>query len=196
MAKEVKTLAPKKLKRDPRKLPSFCIKYQNSLNRKEALNDEKVINEFLVQGTLFNANKNNKRCDRNILITCDNETYSCEKDCDCDSDLNVFNNLNTDLLLSLDGVYEMDCFGRNCPTRTPTPVARSTTSSAPATGAALIPHGYHSILRTPSPTPKIIRIDLLTKNYQKNKQEANSKDIYFNIHRLKEKRGARFKKII
>ncbi len=169
MSKEVKTLAPKKLKRDPKKLPSFCVKYQNSLSRRETLKDVKIFNDFLIQGTILKNKMDGN--DLNILLTCDDDQF------DYNSDLNVFNNLNTDLLLSLDGDGYVSINERT--RRTPTPVV-----PAVANSSGIIPNGYRSILRTPSPTPKIY---LVPKHYQKTKLETNNKDLYYNVHRLKEK---------
>lgn len=121
-------------------------------------------------------------------------------DCDeCISEcaLNVFNNINTDLLMSLD-CYEMDSYGRlPGDSRTPTPIQLSASNAAPSTSGAsntnvlsstllAVPAGYRPIaLRTPSPnTRSIIRIDLV--NRDKNKAEQN---LEFNMNRLKEKRG-------
>lgn len=74
----------------------------------------KVIQDFIVQGTLIgnhrrqlaHASKNSP----NIIINCDDSEYN---GCDTydESTLNMFSNINTDLLLSLD-YYEMDSFGR------------------------------------------------------------------------------------
>lgn len=128
IAPEAKTLAPKNVKRPMKKLPPFCVQFQNSLTKQSASHDEnmKAINDFIVQGTLI-ANRKGKhhKSGHDIIINCDEE--DCE-DCNeldmCESDLtmNVFNNINTDLLLSLD-CYEMDSFGRlPGDSRTPTPV--------------------------------------------------------------------------
>jgi hypothetical protein len=103
-----------------KKQPPFCVQYQNSLNKLNVQAEDpnmKIIHEFIVQGRLFG----NQRCHAHqkshtvdspdIVINCDeNELDECDTTM-CESAVNVFNNINTDLLLSLD-YYEMDNFGR------------------------------------------------------------------------------------
>ena len=79
------------------------------------LKNQKVIQDFIVQGTLIgnqrrqlaaHASKNSP----NIIINCDDSEYD-ECDTYAESTLNMFQNINSDLLLSLD-YYEMDSLGR------------------------------------------------------------------------------------
>lgn len=74
----------------------------------------KVINDFIVQGTLIGYQRRSHATDDafspDIIVNCDDNEYD-ECDTMCESTINVFNNINTDLLLSLD-YYEMDSFGR------------------------------------------------------------------------------------
>lgn len=74
----------------------------------------KVINEFLVQGTIIGNQRRQKShaADNSpdIVVEGDEAEYD-ECDTMCESTLNMFSNINTDLLLSLD-YYEMDSYGR------------------------------------------------------------------------------------
>lgn len=104
-----------------RKLPPFCTKYQkqsqsspnnkscNSVNNAIQDANMKVINDFIIQGTLIGNHRRQQAVTEgispDIIIDCDECTTTM-----CDSTINVFNNINTDLLLSLD-YYEMDSFG-------------------------------------------------------------------------------------
>jgi hypothetical protein len=112
---DVKTLAPKNVKRSEKKLPPYCVQYQNSLNKGTSTEDPhmKVINDFIVQGTLI-GNQRRQRSSNSanggVVINCDDTEYD-ECDTMCESAFNVFNNINTDLLMSLD-YYEMDSYGR------------------------------------------------------------------------------------
>lgn len=166
----------------------------------------KTINDFIVQGKLIANHRRRIRQKSHAHQDSPDIIVNCEDDeCDeCISDiaLNVFNNINTDLLLSLD-CYEMDSFGRlPGDSRTPTPIPTSSsnpapslkeTSNAPTPTLLTIPAGYRPLsLRTPSPhTRSIIRIDLV--NRDKIKTEPNIKEINYNVNRLKEKRGVREK---
>lgn len=168
----------------------------------------RTINDFIVQGTLI-ANHRRRVRQKNHAAHLDSPDIivNCEDDeCDeCISDIamNVFNNINTDLLLSLD-CYEMDSFGRlPGDSRTPTPIplpssnlgaSTSVASNAPTSTLLAVPAGYRPLsLRTPSPnTRSIIRIDVV--NRDKIKTEQNIKDINYNVNRLKEKRGVRDQK--
>lgn len=210
MASDVKTLAPKAVKRSAKKLPSFCVQYQNSMNKNSAVQESnmKTINDFIVQGTLIANHRRRIRQKSHaahndspdIIINCEND--ECDE-CVSDIAMNVFNNINTDLLLSLD-CYEMDSFGRlPGDSRTPTPIPVSSSNvptsisgaSITATSTLLaVPAGYRPLsLRTPSPnTRSIIRIDVV--NRDKIKTEPNIKDINYNVNRLKEKRGVRDQK--
>lgn len=211
MPPDVKTLAPKAVKRSAKKLPSFCVQYQNSLNKNSAVQESnmKTINDFIVQGTLIANHRRRVRQKSHaahqdspdIIINCEND--ECDE-CISDIAMNVFNNINTDLLLSLD-CYEMDSFGRlPGDSRTPTPIPPSSSNPiASASGASIptptptllaVPAGYRPLsLRTPSPnTRSIIRIDVV--NRDKIKTEPNIKDINYNVNRLKEKRGVRDQK--
>lgn len=204
---DVKTLAPKNVKRSAKKLPPFCVQYQNSLSKNSAVQESnmKTINDFIVQGTLIANHRRRARQKSHaaanqespdIIIDCEDDEYE-------DSQLfNVFNNINTDLLMSLD-CFEMDSFGRlPGDSRTPTPIplsssttGLSTSGAYPATSTLLaVPAGYRPLaLRTPSPnTRSIIRIDVV--NRDKIRAEPNIKDINYNVNRLKEKRGVRDQK--
>lgn len=208
---DTKTLAPKSLKRSAKKLPPFCVQYQNALSKSSVMQDSnmKTINDFIVQGTLINSRRS-KRHHHNspdIIVNCgDDECDECKELEMCESDIamNVFNNINTDLLLSLD-CYEMDSYGRlPGDSRTPTPVPNLTSSNVapssdnmPISSSAnllAVPAGYRPLsLRTPSPnTRSIIRIDLVNRDAQKS-AEPNIKEINYNVNRLKEKRGVRYK---
>ncbi|KAG5673548.1 hypothetical protein PVAND_003588 [Polypedilum vanderplanki] len=203
---DTKTLAPKNTKSAGsynRKLPPYCVQYQNTLTKPLPTQHDanmKVINDFLVQGTII-GNQRRQKVDNNspdIVVDCD-ETECDECDTTCESTLNMFSNINTDLLLSLD-YYEMDSFGRlpgdsraNTPIKVNRPnsasVAQKTNRTVTPTLLA-VPAGYRPLaLRTPSPnTRAIIRVDIVSQNA---KSEANLKDIDYNINRLKEKRGVR-----
>lgn len=210
IAPGTKTLAPKDLKRDPRKMPSFCTQYQNSMVRRASVNDDnmRVFDEFFVRGTLITDHSRHRKGGRDILITCEDESDLCtDVGCESDMTVNVFNNINTDLLMSLECAYEMDSHGRlPGDSRTPTPVARSNLSSVlqnvankttgTLTPTLLIPPGYRPLcVRTPSPsTRQIIRVDLTNKDNEK--PENKLKEITYNVNRLKEKKGTRHKKII
>lgn len=169
----------------------------------------KTINDFIVQGTLISSARRRFRQKSHashldspdIIINCeDDECDECLSDIDA---MNVFNNINTDLLLSLD-CYEMDSFGRlPGDSRTPTPIPLLSSNQAPSTSGVsnaatptllAVPAGYRPLsLRTPSPhTRSVIRIDVV--NRDKIKAEANIKDINYNVNRLKEKRGVRDQK--
>lgn len=164
----------------------------------------KVINNFIIQGTLI-GNQRRQRGDGNspdIVINCDDEN-ECEQ-CDTTVCDNVFNNINTDLLLSLD-YYEMDSFGRlPCDsTHPPTPIVPNSSNRAnsalsqartptPTRSTLLgVPTGFRplSCMRTPSPnTRSIIRVNLVNRD----KNIANiDKEIDYNLNRLREKRGVR-----
>jgi hypothetical protein len=203
-------LAPKNDKRRSKKLPPYCVQYQNSLSKNSAAQESnlKTINEFIVQGTLISNLRRRTRHKSHaalnqespdIIINCEDE--DCDE-CTPDIAMNVFNNINTDLLISLDCYgYEMDSFGRlPGDSRTPTPIPHQSTTTVSATSATpspmptllAVPSGYRPLaLRTPSPnTRSIIRIDLV--NREKNlKAEQSMKDINYNVNRLKEKRGLR-----
>lgn len=212
IAPDAKTLAPKNVKRSMKKLPPFCVQYQNSLSKNSAVQESnmKTINDFIVQGTLIANHRRRVRQKSHaahhdspdIIVNCEDD--ECDE-CISDIAMNVFNNINTDLLLSLD-CYEMDSFGRlPGDSRTPTPIpgpsssnpAASTSggiSNAQAPTLLAVPAGYRPLsLRTPSPnTRSIIRIDVV--NRDKIKTEPNIKDINYNVNRLKEKRGVRDQK--
>lgn len=199
-----------------RKLPPFCINYQkqnqntssptktNNLTNFNAIQDAnmKVINDFIIQGTLIGNQRRQQQAitdgiSPDIVIDCD--------ECDttmCDSTINVFNNINTDLLMSLD-YYEMDSFGLGrmaCDsTHPPTPIALSASNRAtsvntlsqtrtPTPTLLGVPAGFRPLsLRTPSPnTRAIIRVDLVNRD-----KKDVTKDIEYNLNRLKEKRGGR-----
>ncbi|CAO1437646.1 unnamed protein product [Diamesa serratosioi] len=211
IAPEAKTLAPKNVKRPMKKLPPFCVQLQNSLTKQSAIHDDenmKAINDFIVQGTLI-ANREGKdhKSGHDIIINCDEE--DCE-DCNeldmCESDLtmNVFNNINTDLLLSLE-CFEMDSFGRlPGDSRTPTPVGiqsithqvKINPAIAPSSSSLLVPPGYRPIcLRSSSPHARqVIRVDVVNRDASTFKTtESKIKDITYNVNRLREKRGGRNK---
>lgn len=210
MAPDAKTLAPKNVKRSAKKLPSFCVQYQNSLSKNSAVieSNMKTINDFIVQGTLIANHRRRVRQKSHASHGSPDIVINCDECDECISDiaLNVFNNINTDLLLSLD-CYEMDSFGRlPGDSRTPTPIPNSSSNLGASTSVAsnanvptstllAVPAGYRPLsLRTPSPnTRSIIRIDLV--NRDKQKSEASIKDIDYNVNRLKEKRGVREAKI-
>lgn len=204
---DVKTLAPKNVKRSAKKLPPFCVQYQNTLSKNSAVQESnmKTINDFIVQGTLIANHRRRSRQSHaahhdspDIIINCEDD--ECDECNTSDMAMNVFNNINTDLLLSLD-CYEMDSFGRlPGDSRTPTPIpilspnlgtSVSPTSNTPLSTLLAVPAGYRPLsLRTPSPnTRSIIRIDVV--NRDKIKTEPNIKEINYNVNRLKEKRGVR-----
>jgi hypothetical protein len=208
IAADVKTLAPKNVKRSTRKLPHFCVQYQNSLSKNVAVQETnmKTINDFIVQGTLIANHRRRLRHKSHashqdspdIIVNCEDD--ECDE-CISDIAMNVFNNINTDLLLSLD-CYEMDSFGRlPGDSRTPTPIPLFTSNHPPTSASAFsvtptptllaIPAGYRPLsLRTPSPnTRSIIRIDVVNRDKVKN--ESSIKEINYNMNRLKEKRGVR-----
>jgi hypothetical protein len=199
-----------------RKLPPFCVNYQrqsqSSSNNKNnnAINfnafqdaNMKVINDFIIQGTLIGNQRRQRAIADGISpdIVIDNECDGCNTNM-CDNPMNVFNNINTDLLLSLD-YYEMDSFGRLAcdSTHPPSPIALSASNLAPSVSAMSqtrattptllgVPSGFRPLsLRTPSPnTRTIIRVDLVNRD----KKDPNiAKDIEYNLNRLKEKRGVR-----
>ena len=70
----------------------------------------KVINDFIVQGTLIKNQRRQKshaaEDSPDIIVDC--EENECD-DCDtmCEATHNVFSNINTDLLLTMD-YFEMD----------------------------------------------------------------------------------------
>jgi hypothetical protein len=121
IAPDAKTLAPKRVKSAGKKLPPYCVQYQNSLTKPAPIPPDvnmKVINDFIVQGTIIGNQRRSKKAaaaaaaaesSPDILVECDDT--ECD-DCDtlCDT-INMFSNINTDLLLSLD-YYEMDSYGR------------------------------------------------------------------------------------
>lgn len=191
-----------------KKLPPFCVQYQNTMSKNSAIQESnmKTINDFIVQGTLIANHRRRARQKSHaahqespdIIINCEDD--ECDE-CISDIAMNVFNNINTDLLLSLD-CYEMDSFGRlPGDSRTPTPIpllsssnlapSTSGASNAPTPTLLAVPAGYRPLsLRTPSPnTRSVIRIDVV--NRDKIKTEPNIKDINYNVNRLKEKRGVR-----
>ncbi|CRL05631.1 CLUMA_CG018482, isoform A [Clunio marinus] len=185
IAPNVKTLAPKNnIKKNARKLPPFCVQYQNSLNKSNAFQESnlKTMNDFIVQGTLIANHRRRVRQTNHaghqdspdIIINCEDDEYvECT-----DIAMSVFNNINTDLLLSLD-CFEMDSFGRlPGDSRTPTPISKPSMNIAPSTSENMIqnqstsallavPAGYRPLsLRASSPNIKsIIRIDLVTRSY-------------------------------
>lgn len=197
-------------------MPPFCVhhqkQYQTAINKNgnsvnfNAIQDAnlKVINNFIIQGTLI-GNQRRQRGEGispDIVINCDeNECEQCDTTM-CD---NVFNNINTDLLLSLD-YYEMDSFGRlPCDsTHPPTPIPL--TSSHRANSASVIsqartptptrstllgvPAGFRPLsMRAASPnTRTIIRVDLVNRD---KKITDIDKEIDYNLNRLREKRGGR-----
>lgn len=93
------------------------MQYQNSLGKGGSSAPDpnaQVINDFIVQGTLIGNQRRQKLAaedspDIIVETECDTECDDC--DTMCESTLNMFGNLNTDLLLSLD-YYEMDSYGR------------------------------------------------------------------------------------
>lgn len=100
----VKTLAPK-VKRSVKKLPPFCVQFQNAINRNSAIQESniKTINDFIVQGTLIaNHRRRNRQKSHATHLDSPDIIINCEDD-DCNecknsfSD-NVFNNINTDLV--------------------------------------------------------------------------------------------------
>lgn len=209
ISSDAKTLAkPSNVKRSERKPPPFCMQHQNSSWRNGvAVHDTnmKTINDFIVQGKLM-ANHRRRARQRNhahqhpsdIIVNCEND--ECDE-CISDIALNVFNNINTDLLLSLDR-YEMDSFGRlPGDSRTPTPMPPLPCSPASAyrepqtTSTAnlqflAVPPGYRPLaMRTPSPnTRAVIRIDVVNR-------DDIERDLDYNVNRLKEKRGVRSDKM-
>lgn len=205
---DAKTLAPKNVKRSAKKLPPFCVQYQNTLSKNSAVQESnmKTINDFIVQGTLIANHRRRARQKSHaahhdspdIIINCEDD--ECDECNTSDIAMNVFNNINTDLLLSLD-CYEMDSYGRlPGDSRTPTPIpvlspnlaaSASAPSIAPTSSLLAVPAGYRPLsLRTPSPnTRSVIRIDVV--NRDKVRTEPNIKDINYNVNRLKEKRGVR-----
>lgn len=114
IAPETETLAPKDIKRDPRKQPSYCLNFKSLTN--STCTDEKkmIIPEFYIQGIEIS--------DRCKTEQTDNETGDPNSDelkelqCTCHND-----NTIDGYMLNLDG-YEMDTFG-HLPgdSRTPTP---------------------------------------------------------------------------
>jgi hypothetical protein len=197
-----------------RKLPPFCVhhqkQYQTAINKNgnsvnfNAIQDAnlKVINNFIIQGTLI-GNQRRQRAEGispDIVID-ENECDQCDTTM-CD---NVFNNINTDLLLSLD-YYEMDSFGRlPCDsTHPPTPIPLTSSNRAnsasvlsqartptPTRSTLLgVPAGFRPLsMRAASPnTRTIIRVDLVNRD----KKITNiDKEIDYNLNRLREKRGVR-----
>lgn len=167
----------------------------------------KTINDFIVQGKLM-ANHRRRARQRNhahqnpsdIIVNCEND--ECDE-CISDIALNVFNNINTDLLLGCLDRYEMDSFGRlpGDGVRTPTPIPIPCSPSSayrdrePAMTSTAnlqylaVPPGYRPLsMRTPSPnTRAIIRIDVVNRD--------DIKDLNYNVNRLKEKRGVRSDKL-
>lgn len=119
ISSDAKTLAPKNVKRSKKKLPPYCVQYQNSVHKGNVTLHQdpnmKVINDFIVKGTLITNQRRQKthaaENSPDIIIDCeDNECDECDTTM-CESTHNVFNNINTDLLLSMD-YYEMDTYGR------------------------------------------------------------------------------------
>lgn len=91
---------------------------------------------------------------------------------------------------------------RNCPT--PIPLSEKNRSSStsiltqvrtPTPTLLELPKGFRPLsLRTPSPnTRSIIRVDLVSHRDINLKNEANIKDIDYNLNRLRVKRGVRDK---
>lgn len=205
IAPETKTLAPKDLKRDPKKLPPFCVQYQNTVSKNYSASDNaKSANDFVVQGRLISSKRTckNHPNGRNIVINCEEEYETCTDICTefGESEIagNVFNNINTDLLLTLD-CYEMDNFGRLQNSRTPSPnyTQVSPLSMRSNTPTLLIPPGYRPLcIRTPSPsTRQIIRVDLTNRDISSAKSDDKMKQLNYNMNRLKEKRGRNKKPI-
>lgn len=109
----VKTLAPN-VKRSAKKLPPFCVQFQNAINKNSAIQESniKTINDFIVQGTLIaNHRRRNRQKSHATHLESPDIIINCEDD-DCNecknsfSD-NVFNNINTDLVTGPN-------FGWNC----------------------------------------------------------------------------------
>lgn len=115
---DAKTLAPKNIKRSEKKLPPYCVQYQNTAKGNHVIQHQspsmKVIQDFIVQGTLIGNQRRQlahaSKTSPNIIINCDDSEFG---ECDTfnESTVNMFSNINSDLLLSLD-YYEMDSFGR------------------------------------------------------------------------------------
>jgi hypothetical protein len=201
IASDAKTLAkPVNVKRSEKKPPPFCVQYQNSSWRSgSSVHDTnmKTINDFIVQGKLMANHRRRARQKKHahqdspdIIVNCEND--ECDE-CISDIALNVFNNINTDLLLTHLDRYEMDSFGRlpgdsRTPTPIPHPCSPSSALKEPTMNSSniqmlAIPPGYRPLsMRTPSPnTRAIIRIDVVNRD----------KDLNYNVNRLKEKRGVR-----
>ncbi|KAL7017143.1 hypothetical protein ACKWTF_010271 [Chironomus riparius] len=213
---DAKTLAPKNIKRSEKKLPPYCVQFQNTTKSTNETPHPspsmKVIQDFIVQGTLIgnqrrqlaaHASKNSP----NIIINCDDSEYD-ECDTYAESTLNMFQNINSDLLLSLD-YYEMDSLGRlPGDSRTPTPIQKASLNR-PSSASQLsqarsitpttlvgVPAGYRPLgLRSVSPTAArtVLRVDLQGNSDNYHKTESAFKDINYNIHRLNIKRGIRNK---
>lgn len=154
MSPDTETLVPKDIKRDPRKLPSFCMNFKSSIPYAD---DRKCLqSDFYIQGIEI--------ADRLRLAGVENEDGCVAEDyqsesvtivqhseinCKCNDASAVINGL----MLKLDG-YEMDTFG-HLPgdSRTPTP------SRGLMTGRSC-----RVLRRAPSPaTEQVIRITMNKK---------------------------------
>lgn len=143
---ETETLAPKDIKRDPRKPPPFCQNFKISPNS-TAINDDKNPDsfDFVIRGTEIGSlvTSNDGRADDDVV----NETQPI--DCTCNESA-----LLPNFEMNLDG-YEMDNFG-HLPgdSRTPTP------SRSGFIGGARCRY----LKRPPSPmTEQVIRITMNNK---------------------------------
>lgn len=145
---EAPTLAPRDIKRDPKKQPPFCQQYLSITKSIDSDERRSNIPEFYIQGVEIAESKIQSE-------TSDEEDFSFE----CLHSEIIPLNTAGKLILNYDG-YEMDSYGHlpMAETRTPTPTP--------------LPSGYRPLClrRTPSPTTRqIIRVDV-TMNRMKLKK--------------------------
>lgn len=143
MPPEVETLAPKDIKRDPRKLPPFCQQYL-TITSKMTEQRKFSLPEIHIQGVEIIDGKGEQRVFFENVNQNDESLYV---DYPIECTTSELFGVSRELLMNLDG-YEMDNFG-HLPgdTRTPSPM----------------PEGYRPLCvrRTPSPnTGQVIRVDV------------------------------------
>lgn len=168
MSPDTETLAPKDIKRDPRKPPSFCVNFKTTSAAAATATDERNIietSEFFIRGIeIADRLKGGAAAAPPPAITevddnCANDADDDNSiECSCgekDSTAHDSSAMLNGLILKLDG-YEMDKFG-HLPghSRTPTPSRGVVTGGGRCT---------RFVRRPPSPaTEQVIRITMNNK---------------------------------
>lgn len=190
MPSEAKTLVPMKdINKTPKKLPPFCVQYQNALCNNN--NDLSRINhtqfpQFFIRGFEITDQKNgnerklprdndlqqtsdNEQMDNssNISLEFNNQLTNNNNHINPNENANLYQNMNTDYIFNLVDGYEMDSYG-HLPgaSRVMTP----------------IPPGYRPLcMRTPSPnTRQIIRVDVTVNRDKPTPEEPEKSPSEFN----------------